>query len=116
MSLFVNGATLPFQSPSARGVRACTARKVSQIVPEERSVRSGERALPMPEYSLMLKWTHYSALPFAAVFLDVCIQSLASLQKRITRLFRPLIGVLKLFGLRVLQLPGAFGINSSVRL
>ena len=55
-------------------------------------------------------------LPFAAVFFDMCIQSLASLQERITRIFRPLIGVLKLFGLRVLQVPRAFGINSSVRL
>ena len=55
-------------------------------------------------------------LPFAAVFLDMCIQSLASLQERITRVFRPLIGVLKLFGLTVLQVPSAFGINSSVRL
>jgi hypothetical protein len=55
-------------------------------------------------------------LPFAAVFLDMCIQSLASLQKRISRVFRPLIGVLKLFGLRVLQGPSAFDINSPVRL
>ena len=55
-------------------------------------------------------------LPFAAVFLDMCIQSLAGLQERITRVFCPLIGVLKLFGLRVLQVPGAFDINSSVRL
>jgi len=48
-------------------------------------------------------------LPFAAVFLYMCIQPLASLQEGIARVFRPLIAVLKLFGLRALQVPQLSG-------